>query len=129
MNQIRMQLTVSGQDIDAYVARTRDQRALGLMECQFLAPGEGMLFVCDKLEVQKFWMKDTPLPLSIAFLAEDGTILHIDDMEPQTLDATTCEHPVRYVLEMGQGWFEERGVAVGAQVEGPVFVPELSLRA
>jgi uncharacterized membrane protein (UPF0127 family) len=121
MHQIRMKLAAGGQPIDAYVARTREQRALGLMHRTSLEPDEGMLFVCDRAEVQRFWMKDTPLALSIAFLDEDGTILHVDDMEPHTLDTTTCPHPVRYVLEMPQGWFAERGVEVGERVEGPVF--------
>ena len=124
MNLVRCKLTVAGHALDTYVARTAEQRALGLMHRAEMAPNEGMLFVCDESAVQKFWMKDTPVALSIAFLEDDGAIVHMEDMEPQTLDSHTCEHPVRYVLEVPQGWFREHGVEVGARVEGPVFLAE-----
>jgi uncharacterized membrane protein (UPF0127 family) len=87
-----------------------------------MAPDEGMLFVCDERAVQNFWMKDTPVPLSIAFLDDDGMILHIEDMEPQSLESHACEHPVRHVLEVPRGWFDERGIGPGARVEGPAFL-------
>jgi uncharacterized membrane protein (UPF0127 family) len=83
---------------------------------------EGMLFVCDECAVQKFWMKDTPLPLSIAFIEEDGTILKIADLEPHDLDGESSEHPVRYILEVNQGWFDERGIEPGERLSGPVFL-------
>lgn len=126
MNLLRARLEVEGHGLDAYVARTREQRALGLMHRRELGPAEGMLFVCDQCGIQRFWMKDTPLPLSIAFLAEDGTILHIEDMEPHSLQSHTCEHPVRHVLEVAQGWFAERGIVPGARVNGPMFVAAAS---
>ena len=121
-----MQLWAGEHAIDAYVARTREQRQLGLMHRTAMAPDEGMLFICDERAVQSFWMKDTPLPLSIAFLDEDGTILHIDDMEPHSLESHKCEQPVRHILEMPQGWFDERGIGPGHRVEGPAFVPATS---
>lgn len=117
-----MQLVAGNHPIDAYIARTADQRALGLMHRATLAPDEGMLFVCDECAVQSFWMKDTPVPLSIAFLAEDGTIVHIEDMEPHSLASHACEHPVRHVLEVPRGWFEQRGIGPGTRVQGPVFL-------
>lgn len=122
MSQIRCKLTAGDHAIDARVARTREQRALGLMHRVELEENEGMLFVCDEPAVQKFWMKDTPVALSAAFLDDDGTILHIADMDPHSLDSHSCERPVRYVLEVAQGWFAERGIAVGDRVTGPAFV-------
>lgn len=122
MNLVRCKLTIAGHVLDAYVARTPEQRAQGLMYRVELAPNEGMLFVCDECAVQRFWMKDTPVALSIAFLEDDGAIVHIGDMQPQSLESHTCEHPVRYVLEVAQGWFAERGIGPGHKVEGPVFV-------
>ncbi len=122
MNLPRVQLSASGHPIQVYVARSDEERAMGLMHRRELPPDEGMLFMCDSCAVQKFWMKDTPLPLSIAFLQEDGTILKIADLEPHDLEAESSEHPVRFVLEVNQGWFAERGIAPGARVEGPVFL-------
>ncbi|KQT09316.1 DUF192 domain-containing protein [Ramlibacter sp. Leaf400] len=127
MNLVRCKFTIDGHELDAYVARSDEQRALGLMHVAELGDNEGMLFVCDECEVQSFWMKDTPVALSIAFLDEDGTVLHTEDMEPHSLDSHTCEHEVRYVLEVPQGWFAERGIGAGARVEGPTFLPAAEL--
>ncbi|GAC1542601.1 MAG: hypothetical protein NVS2B4_21350 [Ramlibacter sp.] len=126
MNQVRMQLRAGEHALDAYVARTEDQRALGLMHRAEMAPDEGMLFICDERAVQSFWMKDTPVPLSIAFLEDDGTIVHIEDMAPQSLDSHACEHSVRHVLGVPMGWFRERGIGPGTRVQGPVFQPVTS---
>jgi len=126
MNQVRMQLLAGEHAIEAYVARTREQRARGLMHRTDLGPNEGMLFICDDCAVQSFWMKDTPLPLSIAFLEEDGTIVHIGEMEPHSLDSHACEQPVRHILEMPRGWFHERGIAPGHRIEGPAFMASTS---
>src|SRR4051812_11878741 len=121
MNLVRMQLAAGEHPIDARVARTDEQRALGLMHRVELAPNEGMLFMCDEAAVQKFWMKDTPVALSIAFLEEDGTILHLDDLEPFSLESRGCDHPVRYILEVPRGWFAEHRVRRGDRITGPVF--------
>lgn len=122
MNLVRCKLTIEGHELDAYVARTADQRALGLMHRAELGPDEGMLFVCDEAAVQSFWMKDTPVALSIAFLDDGGTILRIGHMEPHSLDPHSSGHPVRYVLEVPQGWFDEHGIAAGGRVVGPMFL-------
>jgi uncharacterized protein len=122
MNLPRVQLTADGHTIQVYVARSDEQRALGLMHRREMPDDEGMLFMCDRSAVQKFWMKDTPLPLSIAFVAEDGTILKIADLAPHGLESESSEHAVRFVLEVNQGWFAERGIAPGTRVQGPVFV-------
>jgi len=76
--------------------------------------------------VQRFWMKDTPLPLSIAFLDEGGTIVHVGDMEPHSLESHGCELPVRHILEMPRGWFRQRGIGPGDRIEGPAFAGYLS---
>ena len=122
MNLVRCKLAIADHELDTYVARTAEQRALGLMHRAELGPNEGMLFVCDECAVQSFWMKDTPVALSIAFLDDDGAILHIDHMEPHSLDSHSSGHPVRYVLEVPQGWFDERGITAGDRVVGPVFL-------
>jgi uncharacterized membrane protein (UPF0127 family) len=121
LNLLRMQLAAGEHTIDARVARTDEQRALGLMHRVELGPDEGMLFMCDEAAVQKFWMKDTPVALSIAFLEEDGTILHLDDLDPFSLESCTCDHPVRYILEVPRGWFDDHGVRKGDRIAGPVF--------
>lgn len=122
MNLPRVQLTAGEHTIQVYVARSAEERALGLMHRRELPEDEGMLFMSDRRAVQSYWMKDTPLPLSIAFLAEDGTILKIADLEPHDLEGESSEHAVRFVLEVNQGWFEERGIAPGHRLEGPVFL-------
>jgi uncharacterized membrane protein (UPF0127 family) len=122
MNLPRVQLTAGEHSIQVYVARSDEERALGLMHRREMPADEGMLFMCDSRAVQKFWMKDTPLPLSIAFLEEDGTILKIADLEPHDLEGESSEHPVRFVLEVNQGWFDERGIGPGARLAGPVFL-------
>jgi uncharacterized membrane protein (UPF0127 family) len=122
MNLPRMQLTVGEHLLNVYVARSAQERAQGLMHRRELPADEGMLFVGDRSKVLSFWMKDTPLPLSIAFLGEDGTILKVADLEPHDLEGESSEHPVRYVLEVNQGWFAERALGPGAKFEGPVFL-------
>jgi uncharacterized protein len=108
--------------LQVYVARTEEERAQGLMFRREMAPDEGMLFICEECAVQTFWMKDTPLPLSIAFLDDDGTILKIADLQPHDLEGESSEHPVRHVLEVNQGWFAERGIATGTRLAGPLFL-------
>jgi uncharacterized membrane protein (UPF0127 family) len=122
MNLPRVQLTAGEHCIQVYVARSDEERALGLMHRRELPKDEGMLFMCEDRAVQNFWMKDTPLPLSIAFLEEDGTILKIADLAPHDLEAESSEHPVRFVLEVNQGWFDQRGISPGVRLSGPVFL-------
>jgi uncharacterized membrane protein (UPF0127 family) len=122
MNLPRVLLTAGEHQIQVYVARGEEERAQGLMFRREMPTDEGMLFMCDECAVQKFWMKDTPLPLSIAFLEEDGTILKIADLEPHDLEGESSDHPVRYILEVNQGWFDERGITPGAKLTGPVFL-------
>ena len=114
-------LSAGMYNIRAELARTPQQREIGLMHRQQMGAHEGMLFQFDQPGQQCFWMKDTLLPLSIAFLADDGTVVNIEQMKPQTLHSHCSAKPVRYVLEMNQGWFEKRGIKPGARIGGGPF--------
>ena len=114
-------LTAGFHVVKAEVAQTQEQRAIGLMHRKELGTNEGMLFVFERPAVQCFWMKNTLLPLSIAFLQDDGTIVNIADMKPQTLDSHCSDRPVRLALEMNQGWFGKRGIKPGFKLGGPGF--------
>lgn len=114
-------LTAGFHVITAQVARTNEQRAIGLMHRPTMPANEGMLFVFDEPGQQCFWMKNTLLPLSIAFLADDGSIVNIDEMQPQTLDSHCSKKPVRFVLEMNKGWFDRRAIKPGAKITGAPF--------
>jgi uncharacterized membrane protein (UPF0127 family) len=114
-------LNAGMHNIVAMVARTPEQRAVGLMHRREMPVHEGMLFVFEQPATQCFWMKNTLLPLSIAFLADDGTIVNLADMQPQSLDSHCSAQPVRYALEMNQGWFARRGVNAGARLSGGPF--------
>lgn len=107
--------------IQAQLAMTPQQHSIGLMFRETMAPSEGMLFVFAEAREQCFWMKNTLLPLSAAFIADDGTVVNIEDMQPRTLDRHCSKKPVRFVLEMHQGWFAQRGLAAGARLQGAPF--------
>ncbi|MDF1569327.1 MAG: DUF192 domain-containing protein [Spirochaetaceae bacterium] len=114
-------LTVGGHEITAEVADSAEERATGLMNRKTLPEHHGMLFVFDTDSQVSFWMKNTLIPLSIAFISSDGTIRQIEDMEPGSLASTVSDRHVRYALEMNQGWFEENGVGPG----DPVVFPKI----
>ena len=114
-------LTAGMHNIRAEVARTPLQHQTGLMFREQMAPHEGMLFVFDGLDRRCFWMRNTLLPLSAAFIADDGSIVNIVDMQPQTEQSHCSTQPVRYVLEMNQGWFAKRGIKPGFKLKGPPF--------
>ncbi|MDR2184825.1 MAG: DUF192 domain-containing protein [Treponema sp.] len=107
--------TVSGTvvPISAEIAVTPKEQAAGLMNRKSLPDGKGMLFVYAKDELMSFWMKNTLVPLSIAFIAYDGRILEIRDMKPQDLTPVRSTRHVRYALEVPQGWFGRAGIAAG----------------
>jgi uncharacterized membrane protein (UPF0127 family) len=107
--------------IDAQVAQTPEQRQIGLMYRKELPQVEGMLFVFDQAGVQCFGMKNTLLPLTAAFVADDGRIVNLVDMKPQTTDSHCSEEPVRYVLEMNQGWFAKKNIKKGFRLGGAPF--------
>jgi hypothetical protein len=111
-------LTINGHRITAEVATTPDERATGLMNRFSLQPDHGMLFVFEKPEPLSFWMKNTYIPLSIAFIDGGGLIVNIEDMAPQTSTTHWSRGPALYALEMRKGWFVERGIKAGDRVEG-----------
>jgi uncharacterized membrane protein (UPF0127 family) len=110
----------SGQvSLTAEIAKTDRERETGLMFRKALADGQGMLFVFDADQVLAFWMKNTSLSLSVAYLSSDGTIREIHDLEPRSLAAVTSERSVRYALEVPRGWFDRVGLKVGDRFELP----------
>lgn len=116
-----MSLSAGMHNIKAMVAQNPEQRAFGLMYRREMGVSEGMLFVFEAPSTQCFWMKNTLLPLSIAFIADDGTVVNIEDMKPQSLASHCSTAPVRFVLEMHQGWFSKRGVKAGFKLSGAMF--------
>ena len=121
MDLPRTRLGAGMHQIDAQVAALPAQRQTGLMFRKEMPAHEGMLFVFEQPAVQCFWMKNTLLPLTAAFVADDGTIVNLADMQPQTTDSHCSKEPVRYVLEMNQGWFTRRGLKAGSKLNGPPF--------
>ncbi|MDR0568437.1 MAG: DUF192 domain-containing protein [Spirochaetaceae bacterium] len=97
----------------AEIARTKEQLEQGLMYRTSLASGKGMIFIFEDSQIRSFWMKNTRIPLSIAFIAEDGKILEIHDMEPYTLTPVRSNYPVRFALEVPQAWFNRVGIRPG----------------
>lgn len=111
-------LTAGIHVITAEVAATPQSQMIGLMMRERLAPNRGMVFVFEDKSQHCFWMRNTLVPLSIAFIDDDGTIVNIADMAPKS-EASTCPlRPVRYALEMEQGWFAKRGVTAGKKITG-----------
>ncbi len=117
----RTTLSVGMHQISAQVAQTPLQRQIGLMNRKDMPQHEGMLFIFEEASEQCFWMKNTLLPLTAAFVADDGTILNLADMKPQTLDSHCSTRPVRFVLEMNQGWFAKKGLNPGTRLTGAPF--------
>jgi uncharacterized membrane protein (UPF0127 family) len=114
-------LSAGMHNIVAEVARTPQQWQIGMMMRTEMAAHEGMLFYSEEDAPRCFWMRNTLLPLSAAFVASDGTVINIADMAPQS-DASHCSaKPVRYVLEMNQGWFAKRGIKPGFKLRGAPF--------
>jgi uncharacterized membrane protein (UPF0127 family) len=119
----RIKLQAGMYQIDTQVAQTEAQRQIGLMFRQEMPQHEGMLFVFEQPATQCFWMKNTLLPLTAAFVADDGTIVNLADMKPQTTDSHCSAKPVRFVLEMNQGWFTKKGLKAGSRLSGVAFKP------
>ena len=104
--------------IRAEVASTFESRARGLMYRESLAPNQGMLFVFPQLETHCMWMKNTPRPLSVAFIDPAGEIVSISDMSPHTEEAHCAARPAKYALEMNRGWFAAKGIRAGTKLQG-----------
>ena len=113
-----MQLSAGMHLIQAELAATEEQREQGLMHREKMPVNAGMLFVFGNPATQCMWMKNTPLPLSVAFIDAGGKIVNIEDMQPHTLDShcSTRAVPVRYALEMNLGWFKQRNIKPGMNI-------------
>jgi uncharacterized protein len=107
--------------IQAELAQTPEERSTGLMFRKSMGTNDGMLFAFEVPGQQCFWMKNTLLPLSVAFIADDGSVVNIESMKPQTLDSHCSAKPVRFVLEMNEGWFAKRGIKPGTKLQGAPF--------
>jgi len=112
------QLTIGPHKVWVEIAATEASRSYGLMNRASLPPNHGMLFVFETDQDSCFWMKNTPLPLTIAFIDAQGDILNMADMQPHTTDTHCPAAPVRYALEMAQGWFATHGVRPRTTVYG-----------
>jgi uncharacterized membrane protein (UPF0127 family) len=111
-----IRITRAGQEpvsITVEMARTNAERARGLMGRKSLEDGKGMLFIFERDEILSFWMKDTLIPLSIAFIDRDGRILEIRDMRPRDETSVRSSRSARYALEAPRGWFDRAGIAPG----------------
>jgi uncharacterized membrane protein (UPF0127 family) len=111
-------LSIGGHKITAEVASTDEERSLGLMHRRMLPENRGMLFVFPQIALHGMWMMNTYIPLSVAFLDEQGVIINIADMEPHTRTTHGATQPAKYALEANRGWFRKRGIEAGAKVEG-----------
>ena len=111
-------IDVAGTSIEVELAVTEEQKARGLMHRDSLPADDGMLFVYPDSKPRSFWMKDTRIPLSIAFIEPDGDIVRIADMKPLDRSSTHSLYPAKYALEMNQGWFEKNGIEEGDRIQG-----------
>ena len=119
----RAELTAGFHRIEAEVAANQADRTQGLMHRRVLAPNQGMIFAFPQTAMHCFWMKNTPLPLAIAFLDEKGKIISIDEMAPETEDNHCPAEPARFALEMNAGWFKAKGLKPGSVIGGVEKLP------
>ena len=113
---LKIPLYFHHKEIWVEVAKTPEERVYGLMGRKHLAENEGMFFVFETEDYHGFWMKDTLVPLSIAFFDKDGRIVWITDMKPLTLDSHVPPKPILYALEMNKGWFTKNSIKVGDEI-------------
>lgn len=115
-----VELSIGMFRIQAEVADSLAARMTGLMNRRAMPQYAGMLFVFEERQRHCFWMKNTLIPLSIAFIDDAGRIVNIDDMQPQSEESHCASAPVRYALEMNRGWFRSKGIGPGAMINGIV---------
>ena len=113
-----VKLTAGMYAIQAEVASDMGARMVGLMHRASMPANSGMLFIFDESAIQCMWMKNTLIPLSVAFLDESGAIINVEDMKPQTEDSHCAKRPARYALEMNRGWFSSHGIKPGQKLGG-----------
>lgn len=116
-NLLKIPLYIKSREISVEVAKTPEERAHGLMGRKDLGKDEGMLFVFETEDYHGFWMKDTHVPLSIAFIDKECRIVRITGMKPRTLESHIPPQPILYALEMKRGWFSIHGIKVGDMVK------------
>ncbi len=114
----RIELTAGFYRIEAEVAANQPDRSQGLMNRRSMGANQGMLFVFPASAGHCFWMKNTLIPLSIAFLDEKGSIINVDEMAPQTENNHCPKRPARFALEMNAGWFKVKGLREGIVIGG-----------
>ena len=115
------ELTAGMHVIHAELAVTPEQQQVGMMFRRGMGANDGMLFVNDDAGVRCFWMRNTLIPLTIAFIADDGAVVNLADMAPRSDESHCSAAPVRYALEMPLGWFAKRGFKAGLKIRGGPF--------
>ena len=119
-----IELTAGFHRIEAEVVADNPSRMQGLMNRRSMASNHGMLFVFAFVDQHCMWMRNTLLPLSVAFLDESGRIINVEEMLPQTEDNHCAAAPARYALEMNRGWFSSRGLKAGSRIGGIDKAPQ-----
>jgi uncharacterized membrane protein (UPF0127 family) len=117
-------INVAGIELEVELATTLEEQMLGLMHRNKLEDNEGMLFIFPQEEILSFWMKDTRIPLSIAFIKANGRIVQIESMKPYSLDTHVSREKVKYALEVKDGWFMRHNVKEGDTVKIPQAITE-----
>lgn len=113
-----IELKTSIYRIQAEVASTPQARQIGLMNRTSMPTNSGMLFIFDQKATHCFWMSNTKIPLAIAFIADDGKIVNIEEMQAETLNNHCPKAPIRYALEMNRQWFSQRAIGPGSAIQG-----------
>ncbi len=113
---LKIPLYIGQKEIRVEVAETPEERSHGLMGRKNLGKDEGMLFIFETEDYHGFWMKNTFIPLSIAFIEKNGRIVWITEMKPLTLDSHVPPQRILYALEMNKGWFSSHGIKVGDKI-------------
>ena len=113
-----LSLNISGHPLEVEVAADEESMQKGLMYRNELPKDSGMLFIFSQPEEKSFWMKNTKIPLSIAYLDENGSILNIEDMSPNSTEGVASRGKAKYAIEVNQGWFDSKGINPGDRVEG-----------
>lgn len=114
----RMELSAGFHRIEAEVAANQENRALGLMHRKSMGSNQGMLFVFPVAARHCMWMRNTLIPLAVAFLDDEGRIINVEEMKPQTENNHCAAAPARFALEMNKGWFAAKGIQNGMRIGG-----------
>ncbi|MBN2511068.1 MAG: DUF192 domain-containing protein [Spirochaetales bacterium] len=119
----KAEVEIAGETFTLEIAYTQEQQQQGLMNRKRLGANEGMLFVYDYDKKMSFWMKNTSIPLSIAYITSEGVVKEIHDLEPYRLSPVNSRHSVRYALELNQGRFSQLGIRPGMKIFDPGTIP------